>query len=124
MYKWRKKTKSKIFPQIASQACYNIDCTNNWKSGQNKLKNGICINNCQNRIQYKYEYNRKCYENCPNGYILDDNNDKTDKCKCELEKCLTCPQEALNKELCTKCNNNYYKMENDPSNIGEYINCY
>ena len=26
--------------------------------------------------------------------------------------------------LCTKCNYNYYEIENDISNIGEYINCY
>ena len=30
----------------------------------------------------------------------------------------------MNKNLCTKCNNNYYEIENDPSNIEEYINCY
>jgi hypothetical protein len=28
------------------------------------------------------------------------------------------------KGLCTKCNNNYYEIENDKNNIGEYINCY
>ena len=43
---------------------------------------------------------------CPNGYFKDD----ITKCKCQLEKCLTCPKVALNKELCTKCNNNYYQI--------------
>ena len=46
------------------------------------------------------------------------------KCKCELDKCLECPNVALNKKLCTKCNINYFPKENDPLNIGEYINCY
>ena len=117
------KTNNTIFSQIRNKTCYNIDCTNNWKSGQKKIIQGTntCVDNCQNTLQYKYEYNGKCYENCSNGYILDNN---IYKCKCELEKCLTCPQEALNKNLCTKCNNNYYEMENEPSNIGEYINCY
>ena len=41
-----------------------------------------------------------------------------------MEKCLTCPKVALKKELCTKCNDNYYPMENDPLNLGKYINCY
>ena len=119
------KTKNKIFPQIRDKSCYNIDCTNNWKSGQNKLNDsGACIHNCQNRAQYKYEYNEKCYENCSNGYILDENNNKIDKCKCELEKCLTCRQEALNKNLCTECNTDYYKMENETSDITDYFNCY
>ena len=120
------KTNNTIFPQIKDKKCYNIDCKNNWKSGQKKIIQGsnICIDNCQNNEQYKYEYNGKCYETCSNGYILDDSNENTYKCKCELEKCLTCPQEALNNKLCSKCNDNYYEMENDTSNIGEYINCY
>ena len=81
-----------------------------------------CINNCADNNDYKYEYNGKCYSNCPNEYFYyDDNNIK---CKCELEKCLTYPTVASNKQLCTKCNDNYYPMENDPLNIGEYFNCY
>ena len=35
----------KIRSKLKDQSCYNIDCTNNWKLGQNKLKNGICIKN-------------------------------------------------------------------------------
>ena len=31
---------------------------------------------------------------------------------------------ALNKNLCTECNVNYYPKENYSLNIGEYINCY
>ena len=34
------------------------------------------------------------------------------------------PPVALEKNLCSKCNINYYPKENDPLNIGEYINCY
>ena len=30
----------------------------------------------------------------------------------------------LKKGLCTKCNVDYYPIEKDPENIGEYINCY
>ena len=45
-------------------------------------------------------------------------------CKCELEECLFCPQEALNKWLCSKCNTDYYPKENDQLNTGEYIKCY
>ena len=83
-----------------------------------------CIDSCENSTQYIYEYNGKCYENCPNGYLYDNNNNKLNKCKCELDQCLTCPNAALNKGLCTKCNDNYYSKENDPLNLGEYINCY
>ena len=30
------KTNNTIFPQIKNKACYNIDCTNDWKSRQKK----------------------------------------------------------------------------------------
>ena len=83
-----------------------------------------CIDSCENSTQYIYEYNGKFYENCPNGYLYDNNNNKLNKSKCELDQCLTCPNAALNKGLCTKCNDNYYSKENDPLNLGEYINCY
>ena len=52
-------------------------------------------------------------------------NNSTHKiCKCQLDKCLTCPKVALEKNLCTKCNIGYYPKENDITNLGEYINCY
>ena len=112
----------KIYPQIENKTCHIEDCTDNWKLKQNKLIEGSyeCINNCS--IRNLYEYNGKCVSQCPNGNFNDDNN--VIKCKCQLEKCYTCPTVALNKELCTKCNDNYYPMENDPLNLGEYFNCY
>ena len=83
--------------------------------------NDECINNCS--YINLFEYNGKCISECPKGYYFEDENNII-KCKCELEKCLTCPTVALNNKLCTKCNDNYYQMENDPLNLGEYINCY
>jgi len=115
---------TKIYSEIKFKACYSIDCTNNWKSKQKKLiykNNSECIENCINNSLYKYEYNGICYDNCTNGFI-DINN--TYICKCELDKCLLCSNVSLNKKLCTKCNTNYFPKENDPLNIGEYIDCY
>jgi len=111
-----------FYQQINNTKCYAIDDINNWKLKQIKIINNIneCINKCNDSDIYKYEYNGKCYENCTNGFLYDDN-DSTIKCKCELEKCLVCPQVALNKKLCTVCNENYYPKENDPLNLGEYI---
>ena len=118
--------KNKILPQISNIACHTISCSNDWKSIQKMIINNTneCIDSCENSNQYKFEYNGKCYEHCPNGFLYDENNNQLNKCKCELDKCLTCPNVALNKNLCTKCNINYYSKENDPSNLGEYINCY
>ena len=113
---------NKIYPQIENKTCYVEDCTDNWKLKQKKTINGTneCINNCSDNNLL--EYNNKCYSKSLYGYFIDNNNNI--KCKCELEKCLTCPTVALSKKLCTKCNDKYYQMENDPSNIGEYFNCY
>ena len=120
-------TLNKIFPIINNpNKCYVIDCEDNWKSKQKKIINDTneCIESCDDSPKYIYEYNEKCYENCSNGFLDDENNNKMNKCKCELENCLECPNVALNKNLCTKCNINYFPKENDPLNIGEYINCY
>ena len=115
----------KFYKEINYTKCYAIYNINNLKLKQNKIINNTyeCIEKCNDSTIYKYEYNGKCYENCTNGFFYDDN-DSTVKCKCELEKCLVCPQVALNKKLCTVCNENYYPKENDPLNLGEYINCY
>ena len=117
----------KIMTKINNKNCSTIDCSNNLKSKQKKLinNNTECIDSCDNNMQYPYEYNGKCYENCINGFLKDENGNQINKCKCELEQCLDCPNVALNKNLCTKCNINYYPKENDPLNIGKYIvNCY
>ena len=114
-----------ILSQIYNIKCYVIDCSNDWKSKQKKIiNNNECIESCDISTQYKYEYNGKCYENCSNGFLYDNHGNKTNKCKCELDKCLLCKNVALNKSLCTKCNTNYYPKENDLNNLGEYTNCY
>ena len=116
------KNKNKILPQITNKSCYVIDCSDDWKLKQKRIINNTneCIQSCDNTIQYKYEYNLKCYENCPNGVLAEEKN----KCKYELDKCYTCPNVALKKELCAECNDGYYPKENGPLNFGEYINCY
>ena len=103
--------------------CFTIDCSPDWKAKQKKIINinNKCVESCDD--YNLIEYNGKCYERCPKE-ILYDNDGLNKKCKCELDKCLLCPQVALNKDLCTRCNTNYYTKENDPLNLGEYINCY
>ena len=109
-----------IYKNIKSKKCLMIDCSENWKINQKKLVNGgdECIDKCNDNTQYKFEYNGKCLENCSKGVINDN------QCKCELDKCLFCSPVSLSKNLCTECNDNYFQIENDPLNIGEYINCY
>ena len=111
-----------IFSQIIYDIkCYSIDCSDNWRLSYKKIvanNSYACIDNCNKDLKYKYEYNGMCYENCTSEYL--DNN----KCKCQLKECLECPKIALQYKLCTKCNYNYYPIEDDPNNIGEYIKCY
>ena len=84
--------------------CYIIYCSNNLKLNQKKIiNNNKCTENCGDR----YEYNGKCYDTCLKGFLYDDSNNSLNICKSELDKCLLCPQVALNKNLCTKCNINY-----------------
>ena len=85
-------------------------------------ENDNCIDSCRDGSEYKYEYNGKCYKNCTNGFFIDKNN--IAKCKCELNYCLSCSPVALYKNLCNEFNKNYYQIENDTSNLGEYIMCY
>ena len=91
---------------------------------QNKKKiinnTNKCFESYDNSTQYKYEYNGKCVDNCPNGVLYNDSN----KCKCELEKCLLCPQVALSLNFYTECNTNYCPKENEPKNKREYFDCY
>ena len=80
-----------------------------------------CLDSCNNNITCKYEYLGKCYKNCQKDSLVVDN---YNICSCELDQCLFCNSVSLSKNLCTKCNVNYYPKENDPLNLGEYINCY
>jgi len=122
------KPESKIyFELINEKRCPVFDCSNDWKSRQKKLiynNNYQCFDNCAINQQYPYEYNGKCYDQCQFGFLYDENNNKMDKCKCQLDLCLLCPNSALRNNLCTKCITNYYPKENDPLNMGEYIKCY
>ena len=120
-----KLTQNKNLIELNHLNCKVVNCSNNWKLIQKKIvNNNECIENCNKHSIFKFEYNGKCLENCKNGFLYDDNRIITEQCKCELDKCLLCPNVALKKNLCTKCNINYYPKENDPLNIGEYINCY
>ena len=118
---------SKILSKIRyGKKCYAIVCTDDLDSKINKHKSNDdeCNQKCDLSLQYPYEYNGKCYAGCEKGFLYDENNNKLNKCKCELDECSKCPIEALNEGLCSECNTNYYPKENDPLNKDEYIKCY
>ena len=116
----------KILNQLDDKKCFQRLWIDDWKSRQKLIIDGTrtCVDSCDNDTTYKYEYNGKCYKNCSNGFLTDESGNIINKCKCELGKCLSCSSVALLKDLCNKCNTNFFPMENDPSSIGEYFNCY
>ena len=113
---------NKIISQLPNPLCYNIYYSDTSASNQKKIiyNTNTCVDDCNNHATNNYEYNGKCYQTCQKGLVENNNN----ICICELEQCRLCPSVALSKGLCTKCNDNYYKIENDPNNLGEYFNCY
>ena len=84
-------------------------------------KTGICIDNNNIDILYKYEYEGIYYENCLNGNLI--NNSTIKNCSCNEEECLSCPNIPLKEYLCTECNNDYYEIEND-NNYNNYKKYY
>ena len=118
---------SKILSKIRyGKKCYAIFCTDDLDSKINKHKSNDdeCNQKCDLSLQYPYEYNGKCYAGCEKWFLYDKNNNKLNKCKCELDECSKCPIESLNEGLCSECNTDYYPKENDPVNKDEYIKCY
>ena len=83
--------------------------------------NDTCLKSCSENYGLYYNYNKtKCIDRIPDGYYLNDPNNKTiDKCNI---KCRTCDFESSMNDLCLSCNieNNYYPITNNNS----YIYCY
>ena len=96
---------SYLYQLIQNLNCSNIYCSDNWISHQKKLnkETNECYDNCNN----KYEFNNKCYDICPYGTFYDEIN-CVEKCKCENEKCYSCPDVEQAKNLCIKCNESFY----------------
>ena len=67
---------------VNNEICLINYCDKNYKNIQKKiLENGVCIDDCQNSKNSKYEYKGRCYFNCPqktsptfyNKYLCEDN---------------------------------------------------
>ena len=112
---------SYLYQLIENLNCSNIYCSDDWYLHQKKLnkETNECFDDCNN----KFEFNNICYDICPYGKFHDEKNSK-EKCKCEFDKCYSCPNVEQAKNLCITYNNSFYPIENDPVNLGPYINCY
>ena len=71
-----KNKNSSIFNELLSTTS-NLNCSDIcFTNLQHKLviNQSKCIDNCINNLEYPFEYNNICYNNCPNGTSPDDNN--------------------------------------------------
>ena len=71
---------------IESHDCNTVNCLDNWYDYRKKIniENGQCVDNCI-LINYKYEYNYKCYLNCLSGTY--NNNYKCEDCHPDCKEC-------------------------------------
>ena len=86
--------------------------------GKSSDKTTNCIT-CKSTKPYIYLGN--CYETCIPGFYDPPNNTI---CKCFEPKCKLCSEESLEKNLCIECNDGYYPIENDITNIDGWKDCY
>ena len=96
-----------------------------------------CHDNCKTCSQGGTNDNNNCLT-CKEGLFYDLGNCRSDcetftytdnikRCKCSTNTtCEYCTIESNKQHLCITCNNglNFYQMENDPYNKGDFINCY
>ena len=139
------KNKNKIMAQLKQKKCYNIDCSDNWKSKQKKIITAVngceCeLDNCLscppidenkklctvcNNGFYRMENDNdqiENYFNCykePKGYYLDNSDSLYKKC---YDTCETCQIKGDNiTHNCLECNSNYsFGIINGDN----YKNCY
>ena len=108
--------------QIKAIKCSINDCSNNWNIKQKKIITGtdICVYNCSLDDEYKYEFKKTCFNDCPEGtYLSNENN------KCIIICGEDLPYE-INEECTSNCNtldflNKICKINNQNINTKEYM---
>ena len=113
-----------ILGKLSDQNCKTIGCSKNWQLIQKKNIDDQCYEHCYLTDNYKYDYNGKCLGACVKGQYNDGINPSIIRCKCELDKCKSCPPEALKLNLCETCNTDFYPKEDDSTNNNGYFDCY
>ena len=100
--------------------CKLNDCSENWRENQQKLifENNVCVDNCLDTSNNKYNYNNICYNSCQVGTY--NNNFKCEDCP---PQCKTCDKQSFELNLCTQCNDNYYPIYDEVDRGNSYLNC-
>ena len=97
------------------------DCNSDWRKHQKKLiqNTNNCVDNCSS-TSYKYEYQGKCYSQCPSGtykinYICYDCNQDCKECL-HKDDCISCTDSnkfLRNGRCISSCDNGYYISKED-----------
>ena len=133
---------SKIIEKLIENKCAIVDCSENWREKRKKIiiENNTCVDDCSTVIN-TFEYNSKCYNNCPSGkykhIYFDTENNYYIECINSIEGyyldeedsfykpcypiCKTCSKKG-NKDNhnCNECKENYFHKKN----FLNYYNCY
>ena len=81
--------------------------------------------NCKSCIsKQKFLNYGNCINNCSRGFYINKTNNQS-TCKCELEQCLSCSKESLNRNLCTLCDMElgFYPIYDIDNKYFPYLNC-
>ena len=112
----------KTLERLKDKNCIINDCSDNWRIKQRKsisAKN-ICIYDCSEDSDYKFEYKNYCYETCPNETYVSENG------KICLIKCPVNLPFKINEECFSSCSaRNFYNgtctINNQNIKAKEYI---
>ena len=91
---------SAFIEELKNKKCSINDCSDDWKIKTKKVIAGkdMCVYECSTEGDYRYEFNKTCYNDCPEGtYLSNENN------KCIIICGEDLPFE-LNDECVPKCN--------------------
>ena len=97
-----------IYNLADNMPCVSISCRPDWQNVQYKLsETGDCIINCSSTIN-RYEYQGKCYDNCPDDTILYKNKCYLNHELCD-SNCKTCYiEDNIPSSNCSSCYGNKY----------------
>ena len=131
-----------LISKLVENKCTKIDCSENWQDKRKRInvEDNSCVDNC-NLIDDTFEYDFKCYKNCPKGsfrYLFFDSNKNTFIICMDLlegfyldendliykqcfSKCKTCDKKGNETyHNCLQCKDNYKYHYN----YLNYTNCY
>jgi len=67
-----------LIEKLKFKKCSINDCSNDWKIKERKIieEKSVCVYDCSEDEIYRYEFKKKCYNNCPEGTYLSNKNNK------------------------------------------------